>query len=871
MIPRSFRFGSAPVVAGILSYAPWIALLGVLSYLSWFITDDAFIAFRYVRNFVEGHGLVFNPGERVEGYSSFLWVLELAAIWKIFGLPPEDVAQWLSVGYTAGVIALLLWWVRSDATLRNRGLAGWMALGLVCGSATFAVWTSGGGLETRQFTFFVMAAIVALAVHGGSRWGLLAASFSLAGASLTRTEGILIAACCFGWFCVSRSIADWRRSDALSGTTPDSGRVAWRRFTAWIDWREIACLIGPFVVLVGVHLAFRLVYYGEWLPNTYYAKIVRPWYEAGFRYYLGAAVDTGLYLLVPLALLAMRTRWRSRRDTAYALPLLCIFVHMIGVMRVGGDHFEYRPLDFYWPALSVPVSAAILDLGSRISESRLLRRFTRLGPASGANAWSLVIFAPLLFYCSAIQGVLLLAGARTVHYTNKLHFELNEGNTGWFLAIPGMTVLVPISNDLRRLAAEQSIALTFAEHRAFARDRIRKWSPYENMERGLIPKEAVTLGAALGISYYYLPDLTVVDSAGLTDATIARTPVDTPNFERQIAHDRRPSREYIEERGVNINVDPPAHSEHQALLRAPYALKVGADLWLPFSEIRIGGLNESIIAKFPEHALSIGNIVDIDDLLDRRESAVIQSDYDVHLVDNYIVYRKEKCLEIDVGGRKIPDDPGESPYRFFLHIVPINPDDLPVDRRRYGFDNFDFHFADYGREIDGNCVAVRLLPRYAIASIRTGEFAIAEFRHIWEGSVNFVDDRGMDDAEIANLLRRAGSPAIRSDYDVYFAENHVIYKKTQCKVRDVKNAFFLHIFPVDPDDLPDHRRPYRVDNLDFAFSDFGRYLEGNCIAVRKLPDYPIASIATGQLQPGGDRTWENSFNFVKPAGSGVVQ
>ena len=157
MIARSFRFANAPVVAGVLSYAPWIALLGVLSYLSWFITDDAFIAFRYVRNFVEGHGLVFNPGEHVEGYSSFLWVLELAAIWKIFGLPPEDVAQWLSVGYTAGVIALLLWWVHRDATLLNCGLAGWMVLGLVCGSATFAVWTSGGGLA-RQFTFFVMAA-----------------------------------------------------------------------------------------------------------------------------------------------------------------------------------------------------------------------------------------------------------------------------------------------------------------------------------------------------------------------------------------------------------------------------------------------------------------------------------------------------------------------------------------------------------------------------------------------------------------------------------------------------------------------------------------------------------------------------------------
>ena len=216
------------------------------------------------------------------------------------------------------------------------------------------------------------------------------------------------------------------------------------------------------------------MYYGEWLPNTYYAKIVRPWYDAGFRYYLGAAVDTGLYILVPLALFALRARWRSRGDIAYALPLLCIAVHALGVMRVGGDHFGYRPLDFYWPALSVPVSAAILDLGSRVSIAhfwRPLRRRLLLG----AHACSLLIFVPVIFYCGAIQSLLLLAGARTVHYTGLNHIELDV--EGGILDLPGMAVLVSISNDLRRRAAEQRIAVSFARHRFFASDRIQTWSP----------------------------------------------------------------------------------------------------------------------------------------------------------------------------------------------------------------------------------------------------------------------------------------------------------------------------------------------------------------------------------------------------------
>ena len=187
-----------------LLFLPWLALLGWLASVSWFITDDAFISFRYVRNLLDGHGLVFNPGEYVEGYTNFLWVLELAAIWRVLGIRPEHVAQWLSVIYTVGTIGVMLWWVARLPFLRHRGLIAWMALGLICGSATFAVWTSGGGLETRQFTFFTLVAVVCLSLCGANRWGLLAASLSLAAAALTRPEGLLVAACCIGWFVAHR-------------------------------------------------------------------------------------------------------------------------------------------------------------------------------------------------------------------------------------------------------------------------------------------------------------------------------------------------------------------------------------------------------------------------------------------------------------------------------------------------------------------------------------------------------------------------------------------------------------------------------------------------------------------------------------------
>ena len=168
----------------ILLHSPWLALLGWFSSVAWFLCDDAFISFRYVRNLLKGHGLVFNPGEYVKGYSNFLWVLELVAIWWALDVAPEDAAPWLSVAFTAGTIAAMMWWIARLPLLCHRGLVAWMTQGLVCASATFAVWTSGGGLETRQFTFFIVLAVVCLSLYRDSRRGLLVASLSLAAAAL---------------------------------------------------------------------------------------------------------------------------------------------------------------------------------------------------------------------------------------------------------------------------------------------------------------------------------------------------------------------------------------------------------------------------------------------------------------------------------------------------------------------------------------------------------------------------------------------------------------------------------------------------------------------------------------------------------------
>ena len=538
-----------------LACLPWLLLLGWLTSVTWFLCDDAFISFRYARNLVEGRGLVFNPGEYVEGYTNFLWLLEVAAIWRLFDIPPEQSARYLSVAYTLGTVAAMLWWVRRMPGLPHRGLVGWMALGLVCSSATFAVWSSGGGIETRQFTFFLVVALVALSVHGARRGGLLTASFCLAAAALTRPEGLLLGGLCLGGFAVCRMARERRLR---------------------LDWRELALMGGPFALVVAGHYLWRYGYYGEWLPNTYYAKYVSPWYESGLPYLAQAGVDTGLYLLLPLLLAAGIVRWMRCRDGTYAVVLLLIVVHMNYLARIGGDHFEYRPLDFYWPLLAVAAAEGIARLGGGIAiwarQVISARGFVHLA--------ALVLFLPVLFYVNAIQGALLYEGAKMVGYARQMYSELNKGNAGRWLVAPGMSKLAAISNTLRQESTWALSPSPWAEHRAFARWRLQQWKPYENMARGTLPDDAVSTEGSLGVKSYYLPDLEIIDQGGLTDATVARNP--TTRKPRALAHERQPPPGYLEQRGVNFHVRPAARSAADALRMARYALKIGPNLWMPF-------------------------------------------------------------------------------------------------------------------------------------------------------------------------------------------------------------------------------------------------------------------------------------------------
>ena len=232
---------------------------------------------------------------------------------------------------------------------------------------------------------------------------------------------------------------------------------------------------------------------------------------------------------------------------------------------------------------------------------------------------------------------------------------------------------------------------------------------------------------------------------------------------------------------------------------------------------------------------------------------VARSDFDVYLRGNGLAYLKENCVADDTDAR------------FFLHIVPADPADLPAVWREYGFENLDFHFADYGAYAGDKCVAERELPDYPIARIKTGQNAEASGGDAWRVDVNPAARAAAQAVYDGIAAGDYGQPVARSDFDVYLRGNALAYIKENCVAGDTDARFFLHIFPADPADLPAASREFGFANLDFHFADQGAYIGGKCVAARELPDYAIERIHTGQS--GGDegRVWRADIDLAAQA------
>jgi hypothetical protein len=317
--------------------------------------DDAFISFRYARNLVEGHGLVFNPGERVEGYTNFLWVL-LSAIPIALGHGPVGFSR--AVGFAAHLAALAGVFCAARRLTSRPPLAFAGAL-LYALSPAATVWAM-AGLETPLFTTLltwgVFFSLRGTREEAGPARLPVAAALLIAAATLTRPEGLLVAV-------------------AVAAALPARQRLGF---------------LGIVVAALLPWLVWRTAYYGDLLPNTFHAKVGMSAAQIvrGARYYLAFLVECGSWTIasIALGLLAARRRLTARILLAVVLPFLGYIV------AIGGDFMPmYR---FFAPITGLLALLLVDGLDAFLDRRATAPRATVAAAVAIAIVWALICVRP---------------------------------------------------------------------------------------------------------------------------------------------------------------------------------------------------------------------------------------------------------------------------------------------------------------------------------------------------------------------------------------------------------------------------------------------------------------------------------------------
>ena len=222
--------------------------------------------------------------------------------------------------------------------------------------------------------------------------------------------------------------------------------------------------------------------------------------------------------------------------------------------------------------------------------------------------------------------------------------------------------------------------------------------------------------------------------------------------------------------------------------------------------------------------------------------AAHRSAYDVYLADGELVYLNEPC------------DPPETERPFHLNVFPENASDLPEARRERGFERFHFEFHWTGAFVDGGCAAFFRLPDYPIVAIQTGQYR-EDGGDLWYAEFLIDPERRRAQA----MAGASEEPVARGAFDVHLAGGALTYVKEPCEQADTDARFFLHIRPESAEDLPNERISAGFDNLDFDFFPNGALFDGRCAARAALPDYPVASVRTGQYVSGVGEVWSAEF------------
>jgi arabinofuranosyltransferase len=343
----------------LLGAASPLLLFALVAALDTDLVDDAYIFCRYADNIVAGHGPVFNLGQKVEGFTSPLHLALMSAA-AALGVPAPAAARAVSLG--AAVLLLLVLVVAGDGPYsRDRG-SGPLAAIMVVSSLPFVAWAA-SGMDVLLFalTVTVVALLAERWVAEGSAFGKQRRAavygslvfLSAGGAFWVRPEGALL----LGGVLLL----------AVAGSSAARSR---RLFGLWVALGALP---------VGLLTLGRRLYYGSWLPNTYYAKMGGggPALWGRGAAYLGQALLALLPLCAAVVLAWLYWWRRTRGEGGAARPLrrepTVIFLFVLGgaIVVEGGDFFAFH-------RFAVPLIPLMALLGVRLGSRTLQRPGHRL-------------------------------------------------------------------------------------------------------------------------------------------------------------------------------------------------------------------------------------------------------------------------------------------------------------------------------------------------------------------------------------------------------------------------------------------------------------------------------------------------------------
>jgi arabinofuranosyltransferase len=307
-----------------------------------FISDDSLISLRYADRLLDGHGLTWTDGERVEGYSNLLWILCVALVGS-FGVDLIDAARILGfAGMGAAILAATALYRPHDARSTFAALAAGLAMAL---TGSFAVWTVGGLEQPLLIALLAWATVWCIRIQQR-------------GAESVRdavVPGVLLGLAC------------WTLPDSPIFVVLYAGLLAGLGGVTRAKLRTAGAMALIAFAFPVAQLAFRLVYYGDWISNSARAKgaFTTARLAGGVDYLVGGLLP--LFGLVVPALLAVgvvsATPARRRRIAWLFVPALAWGVY---VVAVGGDSFPGRRhlvvLVFFLALLAAELFARIRPL-----------------------------------------------------------------------------------------------------------------------------------------------------------------------------------------------------------------------------------------------------------------------------------------------------------------------------------------------------------------------------------------------------------------------------------------------------------------------------------------------------------------------------